>query len=184
MAYTALEFVDLLFWKLHRILDREGVSILQWAFMQRALNDSSGVPFSAIRRATGDSKDNVRRAAAFLDEAGVGEVIADPHDRRARIFVLTPRGKRRTLRVYEAFEEELRHSVGSRDADSKRAQQFNRQMWNTSCYLSSGDLAAKKMDEERKNNRADIPDDSLRYAESPKRPKSPFTDSDSNKPLF
>ena len=87
MATMAQEFLDLLFWKLHWILDQEGVTVLQWAFMLRALKDADGVPFSVIVKATKDSKDNVRRAAKFLQDAKVGKVIAAPGDGRARIFV-------------------------------------------------------------------------------------------------
>ena len=69
MTSTVIEVLDLLFWKVHRILDQEGVSILQWAFMHRAALHEKGVPFSAVLKATGDSKDNVRRAARSLEEA-------------------------------------------------------------------------------------------------------------------
>jgi len=176
MEYMAQEFLDLLFWKLHRILSQEGVSVLQWAFMQRAYLQEFGVPFSAILKATGESKDNVRRAARSLEEANVGKVSADPNDRRARSFTLTKLGRRRTLHVKEAFEAELLASVGAREIFSKRARQFASRMWEASSYLASGDLAKKGMVEGRKSNRTDVPDDSLRYVESPKRARSVFID--------
>jgi DNA-binding MarR family transcriptional regulator len=176
MVHTALEFLDLLFWKLHRILDQEGVSMLQWAFMQRASLDDNGVPFIAILKATGDSKSNVRRAAKFLEEARVGKVIADPRDGRARIFILTKLGGRRTRHIMEAFKAELLASVGAREIFSKRAQQFTRHMWNASIYLASGDLAAKEMVDDRSYNRATVSDNSLRYVELPKRARSMFID--------
>ena len=104
LVYTALEFLDLLFWKLHRILDQEGVSMLQWAFMQRASLDDNGVPFCAILKATGDSKDNVRRAAKFLEQARVGKVIPDPSDGRARIFILTQFGEETHPSYYRCLQ--------------------------------------------------------------------------------
>src|ERR1035438_1171598 len=52
MVSMAQEFLDILFWKLHRILDQEGVSVLQWAIMQRALEHDRGVAFSLILKAT------------------------------------------------------------------------------------------------------------------------------------
>lgn len=176
MVSMAQEFFDLLFWKLHWILDREGVSVLQWAFMQRALNEVNGVPFRVILKATAESKDNVRRAANSLQKAKVGKVIVDPSDGRARIFILTALGRRRTLHVWEAFKSELLVSVGAREIFSRRAERFTRHMWHASIYLTSGDLADKEMVADRNYNRAAIPDNSLKYVELPKRARSPFID--------
>jgi DNA-binding MarR family transcriptional regulator len=174
MTSTAIEVLDLLFWKVHRILELEGVSILQWAFMHRGYLHERGVPFNAILKATGDSKDNVRRAATSLAKAKVGTVIADPRDRRARIFVLTKLGRRRTLHLWEAFRAELLASVGAREVFSKRAERFTRHLWHASVYLASGDLAHQEMTDNRDSNRAAVLDDSLRYVELPKYAKSPF----------
>jgi DNA-binding MarR family transcriptional regulator len=176
MAYLAVEFLELLFWKLHRILDKEGVSILQWAFMHRAFLQERGVPFTAILEAKGDSKDKVRRAAKSLEEAKVGRVIADPRDGRARLFVLTNLGRRRTLHVSKAFKAELLVSVGAREIFSKRVQRFTRHMWHASIYLASGDLADQELSDDRDRNRAAVADDSLRYVELPKPAPSLFID--------
>jgi len=67
-------------------------------------------------------------------------------------------------------------SIGAREIISKRARQFASSMWEASGYLDSGDLAKKDMVKGRKSNRTDIPDDSLRYVESPKRARSVFID--------
>ena len=150
--------------------------MLQWAFMLRAALDDNGVPFIAILKATGDSKDNVRRAAKSLEEARVGKVIADPSDGRARIFILTKLGGRRTRHILDAFKAELLASVGAREIFSKRAQLFTRHMWHASIYLASGDLAAKEMVDDRNYNRSAVFDNSLRYVELPKRARSPFID--------
>ncbi|MGA8089152.1 MAG: hypothetical protein WCA10_17895 [Terracidiphilus sp.] len=176
MVTTAQEFLDLLFWKLHRILDREGVSVLQWAIMQRALEHESGVRLSVILKATADTKDNVRRAAKSLQDANVGKVIVDPRDGRARIFILTKLGRRRTLHVQETFQAKLLASIGAREIFSKRAAQFTRHMRNASIYLASGDLADKELVNDRDYNRVAVPDNSLRYVELPKRATSPFSD--------
>lgn len=176
MVSIAQEFLDLLFWKLHWILDQEGVSVLQWAFMQRALKDDNGVPFSVILKATADSKDNVRRAAKSLQNAKVGKVIVAPSDGRARIFILTKFGRKRTLHIQEAFKEELLASVGAREIFSNRAKQFTRHMWHASIYLTSGDLAEKEMVDDRKYNRAAVSDNSSRYVELPKRTRALFTE--------
>ena len=152
--------------------------MLQWALMQRASLDDKGVKFAAILKATGDSKDNVRRAAKFLEEAGVGNVIADPSDGRARIFILTKLGRRRTRHILDAFKAEMLASVGAREIFSKRAKLFTRHMWHAGIYLASGDLATKEMVDDRKYNRAAVFDNSLRFVELPKRARSPFIDSE------
>jgi DNA-binding MarR family transcriptional regulator len=174
MIYVAHEFLDQLFWKLHRILDKEGVSVLQWAIMLRSYLDEGGVSYSAIRKATGHPLDNVRRAAEFLQASKLGKVIVDPKDKRARIFILNKRGKDRTRCVNEAFKADLLVAVGAREIFSKRAQQFTRHMWHASIYLASGDVASKELDDDRIDNRAAVPDNSLRYVELPKQARAPF----------
>jgi DNA-binding MarR family transcriptional regulator len=169
MVNITLEFLDQLFWKLHRILDREGVSMLQWAILQRAYLNEGSVPFSVIFKATGDSKDNVRRAAKFLQDANLGEVIVDPHDRRARILILSQRGRKCAMRVSEAYKAELLASVGARETFSKRVRLFTFCMWRASGFLGSGDLADEEMIDLRECNRAAVSDDSLRYVELSKR---------------
>jgi DNA-binding MarR family transcriptional regulator len=178
MTSTTIEVLDLLFWKVHRILDQNGVSILQWAFMHRGFLHERGVSFNAILKATGDSKDNVRRAARSLEKASVGKVIADPSDRRARIFVLTKLGRGRTLHLWEAFKAELLASVGAREIFSKRAERFTRHMWHASMYLASGDIASRELADDRCDNRVAAPDNSLRYVEMPKKTKPLFIDSE------
>ena len=168
MVSMAQEFLDLLYWKLHSILDQEGVSVLQWAFMQRALQGDNSVPFKVILKATGGTKDNARRAAKSLQDENVGWVITDPNDGRARIFVLTKFGRKRAIHIQEAFKEELLVSVGAREIFSDRAQRFTRHMWHASIYLASGDLAEKEIIEDRRYNRTAVPDNSLRYVELPK----------------
>src|ERR1035437_4905591 len=115
MAYMAQEFLDLLFWELHRILDCEGLTMLHCALLQRAFLDHSGVPFSVVIKATGDAKDNVQRAAKFLEESNLGTVIVDSKDRRARKFVLNKRGKAHAFRVQESFKADLLVSMGARE---------------------------------------------------------------------
>jgi hypothetical protein len=176
MIYLAHEFLDQLFWKLYRILDKEGVSVLQWAIMLRSYAAQGGVPYSAIRKATGHPLDNVRRAAEFLQASKLGKVIGDPKDRRARIFILNARGKHCTRRVNEALKADLLVSVGAREIFSKRAKQFTRHMWHASLYLASGDIATKELVDKRTENRAAVPDNSLRYVELPKQARSPFID--------
>jgi DNA-binding MarR family transcriptional regulator len=172
----AQEFIDLLFWKFHRILDQEGVSELQWAFMQRASRDTSSVPFSVIRTVTGESMSNVRRAASSLEEANVGKVEVNPADRRERIFTLTKLGRRRANHVREAYKAELLTSIGAREIFSKRVLKFTELLSHASFYLASGDLAKKELRVLRGQNRSAVPDDSLRYGELPKRAKALFVE--------
>jgi hypothetical protein len=94
MVYAVQEFLEPLHWKLNAILDREGISMLQSAFMHRALDRPDGVAFGQIMKATGEPKDNVRRAAASLP-GRFANVVVDPKDRRARKLVLTKRGRKR-----------------------------------------------------------------------------------------
>ena len=176
MAYMAQEFLDLLFWKLHRILDCEGLTMLHWALMQRAFLDHSGVPFSVVIKATGDAKDNVQRAAKFLEESNLGTVIVDSKDRRARKFVLNKRGKAHAFRVQESFKADLLVSMGAREIFSQRVRRFNLHMWRASGYLTSGDLANGGLLDLRIYNRAAMPDDSLRYVELPKSIRALFTE--------
>jgi hypothetical protein len=174
MIYVAQEFIDQLFWKLHRVLDKEGFSVLQWAIMLRSFVHEGGVPYSAIRKATGESLDNVRRAAEFLQVSKLGKVISDPKDKRARIFILNTRGKNRARCVNEAFKADLLVSVGARDVFSKRAQQFTRHMRHASIYLASGDITSMKLVKDRIDNRAAVSDNTLKFVELPKRARSPF----------
>ena len=163
MIHVVQEFLELLYWKLQKVLDDEGVSMLQWAFMQRALDRPKGVPFSLILGVTGESKDNVRRAAASLQ--GFANVVIDSDDRRARKLVLTKRGKKRTNLVFTRWEREMLDLLGARDYDSNRAEQFKRLLWDASSYLIPGDLASKETIARSNKNRGLIPDDSLRFVE-------------------
>jgi DNA-binding MarR family transcriptional regulator len=163
MIWLVEEMLDLFVWRLNRILDEEGVTLLQWAFMQRAAGRRGGVPFSAILKATGESKDNVRRAADSLEKLGVGTVTPDPRDRRARIFRLTRRGTRRAVHIRESFERDLLNLVGAREVLSKRVRNFERHLRNASGYLASGDLANTHLRAQRSENRASIPDDSPHF---------------------
>jgi hypothetical protein len=140
---------------------------LQWAIMLRSYVDAGGVPYCAIRKATGQSLDNVRRAAESLQASKLGKVIIYPKDKRARIFVLNTRGKHRARCVNEAFKADLLVSVRAREIFSKRAQLFTRHMWHARIYLASGDVASKELDDDRIDNRAAVPDNSLRYVELP-----------------
>jgi DNA-binding MarR family transcriptional regulator len=161
MVGVVEEFLDLLYWRLNRVLDREGISMLQWAFMQRALNVRDGVPFSQMIEATRESKDNVRRAAASL--GGFATIEVDPKDRRARELVLTKRGRRRALKVSGRFEKELLTLIGARLELSQRAEEFRFKLWDASAYLAPGDMADKKTIRRSEENRLFVPDDSLRF---------------------
>jgi DNA-binding MarR family transcriptional regulator len=162
MIHVVQEFLELLYWKLRQVLDREGISMLQWAFMQRALDYRDGVSFSQVIEVTGESKDNVRRAAASLEN--FANVVVDPDDRRARKLVLTKRGRKRTKLVMMHFEREMLNLLGARDYDSKRAEQFKWLLWDASAYLAPGDLASEETIALSQENRKLIRDDSLRYA--------------------
>lgn len=165
MITVIQEFLELLYWRLSQVLGREGISMLQWAFMQRALDYRDGVSFRQIMEATGESKDNVRRAAASLQ--GFADVVADPKDRRARKFVLTKRGRRRARIIVAQFEKEMLNLLGAREEFSQRVQEFKDLLWDASAYLAPGDHASEEMIARSEENREIIPDDSLRYAETP-----------------
>ena len=171
MVSLVEEMLDRLFWALNRILDQEGISVLQWAFMLRALDRRNGVSFSSIQQASGESKDNVRRAAESLKDYGVGIVTPDPRDRRARIFSLTNLGRRRAMAVRIAFEEELLRLVGAREELSERVKGFTQGLWDATLYLDSADLASKNLIEQRTKNRDSIFDTSLDFVplDKPKR---------------
>jgi DNA-binding MarR family transcriptional regulator len=163
MIYVVQEFLELLYWKLRQVLDREGISMLQWAFIQRALDVRDGVSFGQIIEVTGESKDNVRRAAASLK--GFANVVVDPEDRRARKLVLTKRGRRRAGFIMMRFEKEMLKLLGAREAFSRRAEEFKELLWDASAYLAPGDRASKETIARSKENRGLIPDDSLRFGE-------------------
>jgi DNA-binding MarR family transcriptional regulator len=165
MVQVVQEFLEILHWKLAQVLDREGISMLQWAFMQRAFDRPDGVPFSQIREVTGEPKDNVRRAAISL--RGFAKVIFDPDDRRARKLVLTKRGRKRAGFVFMRFERELLQLLGARDRSSNRAEEFKYRLWNASAYLEPSDLASEEEFLRYEENRELIPDNSLRHGEEP-----------------
>lgn len=169
MIEVVQEFLELLYWTLQKVLEREGITMLQWAFMQRALVFRDGVPFRWVLEVTGESKDNVRRAAASL--RGFANVVVDPEDRRARRFVLTKRGKRRANQVTKQFEREVLNLLGARDWDSNRAEQFKRLLWDATAYLAPGDLASNETIARWIENRKLIPDDSLRFVEDDSDPR-------------
>jgi DNA-binding MarR family transcriptional regulator len=163
MVGVVQEFFELLYWKLQQVLDREGISMLQWAFIQRAYGWRDGLPFSHILEVTGESKDNVRRAAAAL--RGFATVVVDPNDRRARRLVLTRRGKRRFRIVMMRFEKEMFTLLGARDGRSQRVEDFKHLLWDASAYLAPGDLASEESIARSEENRENIPDTSLLYVE-------------------
>ena len=132
------------------------ISALEWAFMQRALHGyGRGVPFSAIIGATGQFKDNVRRAADSLRRRGYGVVIPDPEDRRARLFKLTKRGENLTRHIKGAFEQEMLRLLGARHRVSGRVRGFNRHLWHATGFFKSGDLANAILIAHREDNRSD-----------------------------
>lgn len=169
MIEVVQEFLERLYWTLQKVLEREGISMLQWAFMLRALVLRNGVPFRWILDVTGESKDNVRRAAASLQ--GFADVVVDPDDRRARRFVLTKRGKRRANQVMKRFEREVLNLLGARDWDSNRAEQFKRLLWDATAYLAPGNFASNETITRSIENRKLIPDDSLRFVEDDSDPR-------------
>ena len=161
MIHVVQEFLEYLYWKLRHVLDQEGITMLQWAFLQRALDWKEGVSFSLIMEVTGESKDNVRRAAASLQ--GFANVVVDPKDRRSRKLVLTKRGRRRVGFITMRFEKEMLELLGVRDRSSQRAEQFKELLWEASAYLVPGDLASEETIVRSKENRELIRDDSLRF---------------------
>ncbi len=163
MIGVANEFLELLYWTLSRVLDRDGISMLQWAFMQRALNSRDGISFTRIIEVTGESKDNVRRAAAKLGD--FAQVIVDPKDGRARKLVLTKRGRRRTRVIFWRFEQELFKLLSARDERSERVRDFKRLLWDASAYLTPCDLASKETVARYKEIRIQFPDTSINYVE-------------------
>jgi DNA-binding MarR family transcriptional regulator len=163
MVYAVQEFLEPLHWKLNAVLDREGISMLQWAFMYRALDKPDGIEFGEIMKVTGESKDNVRRAAAALE--GFADVVVDPKDRRARKLVMTKRGKRRTRLVFMRFEQELLKMLGARETISQRAEEFKRVLWDASAFLDPSYMAHREAILRSQQNRQLIPDDSLKYVQ-------------------
>jgi DNA-binding MarR family transcriptional regulator len=163
MISVVQEFLELLYWKLQQVLDREGISMLQWAFIQRAHECKDGIPFSHMIEVTGESKDNVRRAAAAL--RGFASVVVDPNDRRARRLVLTKRGRRRFGIVMVRFEKEMFRLLGARDERSQRVKDFKYLLWDASAYLAPSDLAREESIARSAENRENTPDNSLVYVE-------------------
>jgi DNA-binding MarR family transcriptional regulator len=153
------QFIDVVFWPICRVLDREGITTLHWAFLQRAYRAGGSVHFGTVLQATRESKDNVRRAAAFLEKSRLGVISVDPSDRRARIFTLTPRGEKITTRIRGRFEANLLKLVGAREAISQRVRAFTNHLWKASGFLPPGDLTSPS-----RYCKADLPDDSARFA--------------------
>jgi DNA-binding MarR family transcriptional regulator len=144
MVSQVQQTLDVLFWALHRILYDEGITPLHWAILQRAYLKTGGVRFREVMKATGQPKDNVRRAAKFLQESKLGKVIADPDDHRARIFVLKKRGRDRTQYLEENLRADLLVLLGANLAWSKRVKQFTQCLLNASGFLPPGDLATRR----------------------------------------
>lgn len=159
------EFLDLLYWRLNRILDRQRFSMLQWAIMQRAYDRPKGVPFRQIIEATGASKDNVCRAAHSLK--GLATVQADPTDRRARIVVLTKTGRKRVGFLSISFQREMMKLLGAQDERSIRVRDFKTLLWDASAFLAPSELASDARVKRSEENLRLFPDTSLQYAQDP-----------------
>jgi DNA-binding MarR family transcriptional regulator len=166
MVNQVQQTLDILFWALNRVLDDQGITVLHWAFMQRAYLHASGVPFSAVMKATGQSKDNVRRAAKFLEGSRLGKVIPQPSDHRARIFVLNEKGRKQALRIEETFEAKLLVLLGANLFWSNRVREFNWDLWCACGFLPPGDLVDLSL-----YQKADLLDDTRSYSPEPKRIK-------------
>jgi DNA-binding MarR family transcriptional regulator len=163
MVNQVQQLLDILGWALNQVLDHQGIKVLHWAFMQRASQWPGGVSFSAVMKATGQSKDNVRRAAKFLEESKLGKVKPDTSDHRARIFVLNEKGRKQTSRIEETFEAKLLVLLGANLVWSNRVREFNWDLWCASGFLPPGDLANLQL-----YQRADLPDDTRGFFPEPK----------------
>jgi hypothetical protein len=141
MVDQVQQTLDTLFWPLSKVLGNEGINALHWAILKRAQILGGGVQFAAVIRATGQSKDNVRRAAKFLANSRLGEVIPDPKDHRARIFQLNRRGRDKARYIEESIQAELLTLIGANLSWSQRARDFTRDLLNASGFLPPGDLA-------------------------------------------
>ena len=164
MVSQVQQTLDILFWALHRVLYDEGITPLHWAIIQRAYRERGGVRFREVMKATGQPKDNVRRAADFLEEvARMGEVLVDPDDHRARIFRLNTRGRNRTRYLEENLQADLLVLLGANLVWSNRVKEFTRDLLNAAGYLPPGDLANMSS-----YCRWDIPDDTRQEHPEPK----------------
>ena len=145
MVDQVQQLLDILFWALNEVLDDQGITMLQWAFMQRAYMASRGVPFSTVMKATRQSKDQLRRAANFLQGSGLGKVTASPKDGRARIFELNAKGRKQVSQIEQKLEAKLLTLLGAKLLISKRVQEFKWDLFCASGFLPPGDLADLKL---------------------------------------
>jgi len=163
MVSQVQQTLDVLYWALSRVLSDEGITVLHWAILKRAYRLRGGVPFRQVMQATGQSKDDVRRAAGYLQTSELGEVIADPEDRRARIFRLTRRGRNRTRYLEENFQANLLVMLGANRVESERVKRFTRDLLNAARFLPPGDLA-----DTNSYRSSDTPDDTRDDQPAPK----------------
>lgn len=178
MVSQVQQFLDIVGWALNCVLDEQGIKVLHWAFMQRAFQWRGGVSFSAVMTATGQSKDNVRRAAKFLEGSKLGKVESGPSDHRARFFVLNDKGRKQTSRIEQAFEAKLLVLLGANLACSNRVKEFNWDLWCASGFLPAGDLANPQL-----YQRSDLRDDTRGFSPEPKR-VGPLPDANLNEIPF
>lgn len=163
MVDQVQQLLDILFWALNEVLDDQGITMLQWAFMQRAYRASRGVPFSTVMKATRQSKDQLRRAANFLQGSGLGKVTASPKDGRARIFELNARGRRKTSEIEQKLEAKLLTLLGANLVTSNRVREFKLNLWCACSFLPPGDLADLKL-----YGRSELVDDTRGFYPEPK----------------
>jgi DNA-binding MarR family transcriptional regulator len=126
--------------------------------MQRAYRRSGRVRFSEVLKATGESKDSVRRAAKSLERLRMGKVTADPTDGRARIFTLNERGIKQTSRIRQGIEADFLKLVGAREVISQRVREFKKHLWIASGFIPPGDLTNLSQ-----YKKAELPDNSPRF---------------------
>jgi DNA-binding MarR family transcriptional regulator len=166
MVEQVQQTLDTLYWPLRKVLEEEGLSVLEWAILQRARRAHGGVRFADVIKATGQLKVNVRRAALSLANSGLGEVIVVPTDHRARIFRLSQRGRNRMKYVEENFQALMLSLIGANLKSSQRVKEFTRYLLTASGFLPPGDLADRSS-----YQRWDMPDDTLGLEPEPVHPR-------------
>jgi DNA-binding MarR family transcriptional regulator len=113
-----IQLANLLMRHLAPVFERANVTPQQWAIIVALENAESPLTLAGLARTMLVSKQNMTGMVARLEELGLVERQADPHDMRSFRLLLTRRGRATVEKLrpaYEAWQRELGRDVAERD---------------------------------------------------------------------
>jgi DNA-binding MarR family transcriptional regulator len=113
-----IQLANLLMRHLAPVFERAGVTPQQWAILAAIAGTEEPLTLAGLARTMLVSKQNMTGMVARLEELGLVERQADPHDLRSSRLVLTRRGRSTVEKLrpaYDAWQRDLTSDVADRD---------------------------------------------------------------------